>query len=112
MDRTASLSTAQPARHAQYGNTVQDSYYIAGPLAPGIIELQLWGPWPWPLGRFDRCRQHRKKADITGRVTIAPNENNDIIFEAGHARLRRYSTAGNNNKNSEANTYNVNNRDH
>jgi len=106
-------------QHSRYGNTAQGSYYIAGPLAPGVIGLQLWGRG---LGRQEDSitsgTPEKKEIDITGRVTVTPDENNDLTFEAGHTRLHRYSTVGNvieraaNNRQAAVDTYNVNDRDH
>lgn len=105
-------------QHARYGNTLQGSYYIAGPLVRNVAGLQLWGRG---LGRQeDSIRSgtpQKKEIDVTGRLTFTPDENNDIVFEGGHTRLRRYSTVGNvieksvNNKRPAVNTYNVNDRD-
>lgn len=106
-------------QHARYGNTLQGSYYIAGPLAPGLIGMQLWGRG---LGRQEDSivagTPEKKEVDVTGRITITPNENNDITLEAGHTRLRRYNTVGKvieksvNNNRPAVDTYNVNDRDH
>lgn len=107
-------------QHSEYGNTAQGSYYAGGPLAPGVVGLQLWGRG---LGRAEdeiiSGTPKKKEIDITAKVTVTPNENNDLTFEAGHTRLRRYSTVGKNIENTDSNasraavdTYNLNDRDH
>lgn len=106
-------------QHSQYGNTAQGSYYVGGPIAPELIGLQFWGRG---LGREEddiiSGTPKKKEIDLTGKVTITPNENHDLTFEAGHTRLRRYSTVGHNIEQTEnisrkpVNTYNKNDRDH
>lgn len=106
-------------QHSEYGNTAQGSYYVGGPIAPNVVGMQLWGRG---LGREEddiiSGTPKKKEADITGKVTVTPNENHDLTFEAGHTRLRRYSTVGHNIERTEnmsrrpVNTYNTNDRDH
>ena len=106
-------------QYSKYGNTAQGNYYVGGPIAPDVVGMQLWGRG---LGREEddiiSGTPKKKEVDITGKVTITPNEFNDLIFEAGHTRLRRYSTVGHNIEHTEnisrapVNTYNKNDRDH
>lgn len=106
-------------QHSEYGNTAQGSYYVGGPIAPNVVGMQLWGRG---LGREEddiiSGTPKKKEADITGKVTVTPNENHDLTFEAGHTKLRRYSTVGHNIERTEnisrrpVNTYNTNDRDH
>lgn len=106
-------------QHSDYGNTAQGSYYVGGPLAPDVVGMQLWGRG---LGREEddiiSGTPKKKEVDITGKVTVTPNEFNDLTFEAGHTRLRRYSSVGHNIERVEnlsraaVDTYNKNDRDH
>jgi len=76
-------------QHSRYGNTAQASYYLAGPLAPERIGMQIWGRG---LGRQEDSivagTPEKKEIDITGRVTLTPNENHDITLEAGQMQIR------------------------
>lgn len=106
-------------QHSEYGNTAQGSYYVGGPIAPNVVGMQLWGRG---LGREEddiiSGTPKKKEADITGKVTVTPNENHDLTFEAGHTRLRRYSTVGHtissipSRGSKPINAYNLNDRDH
>lgn len=106
-------------QHSRYGNSAQGSYYAGGPISPGVVGLQFWGRG------LERAEDEiisgtpkKREIDITGRVTVTPNQNHDLIFEAGHTQLRRYSTVGKNtekaasNSRAAVNTYNDNDRDH
>ncbi len=53
----------------------------------------------------------QKDIDITGRITLTPNEDHDIQLELGTTRLRRDSTVGNTTA-SGSDAYNYNDRDH
>ncbi|WP_422531919.1 TonB-dependent receptor domain-containing protein, partial [Bartonella apihabitans] len=106
-------------QYSKFGNTAQGSYYVGGPVAPDVVGLQLWGRG---LGREEddiiSGTPKKKEIDITGKVTVTPDENNDLTFEAGHTRLRRYSSVGHNIERTEnisrkpVDTYNKNDRDH
>ncbi|WP_422534448.1 TonB-dependent receptor plug domain-containing protein, partial [Bartonella apis] len=106
-------------QYSKFGNTAQGSYYVGGPLAPDVVGMQLWGRG---LGREEddiiSGTPKKKEIDITGKVTVTPDENNDLTFEAGHTRLRRYSSVGHNIERTEnisrkpVDTYNKNDRDH
>ncbi|MBI0009302.1 TonB-dependent receptor plug domain-containing protein, partial [Bartonella sp. M0193] len=106
-------------QYSKFGNTAQGSYYVGGPVAPDVVGMQLWGRG---LGREEddiiSGTPKKKEIDITGKVTVTPDENNDLTFEAGHTRLRRYSSVGHNIERTEnisrapVDTYNKNDRDH
>ncbi|UXN03970.1 TonB-dependent receptor [Bartonella sp. HY406] len=106
-------------QHSEYGNSAQVSYYAAGPLQPDVIGLQLWGRG---MGREEDAivsgTPKKKEIDITGRVTVTPNKDHDLTFEAGTTKLKRFSTVGNNiersvnNNRAAVDTYNLNTRDH
>lgn len=106
-------------QHSKFGNSVQGSYYMTGPLVPNLVGVQLWGRG---LKRQEDSiisgTPEQRDIDITGRVTITPNADHDIQFEAGRASLRRDSTVGNTiNPVATGNTapldsYNYNDRNH
>ncbi|WP_343590570.1 TonB-dependent receptor [Paracidovorax wautersii] len=82
--------TAQ--QHAEFGNAAQGQFYLAGPLKPGVLGLQLWGR---QLNRqadkdvertegFTRARH----SDLTARLAVTPSAHQDILVEGGVTRLK------------------------
>ncbi len=61
-------------QHSKFGNSLQGSYYMTGPLVPNLVGVQLWGRG---LKRQEdnivSGTPEQKDIDITGRVTITPN---------------------------------------
>ncbi|MHC5232207.1 TonB-dependent receptor domain-containing protein [Brucella sp. LJL56] len=109
--------TAQ--QHSKFGNSLQGSYYITGPLVPNLVGVQVWGRGlKRQEDKIINGTPEQKDIDITGRVTITPNEDHDIMLELGKTRLRRDSTVGNNidpvptRGTAPVDTYNYNDRDH
>jgi len=99
-------------QHSKFGNSLQGSYYMTGPLVPNLVGVQVWGRG---LKRQEdnivSGTPEQKDIDITGRVTITPNEDHDIMLELGKTRLRRDATVGNTAA-SGSDSYNYNDRDH
>lgn len=100
-------------QHSDYGNSAQAMVYASGPVIPELLGVQVWGSG---LKRqedsFISGNPERKDTDFTGRLTLTPNEDHDIILEAGRTRLRRESSYGNSSANIGSNAYNYNERDH
>ncbi|MCO4318928.1 TonB-dependent receptor [Phyllobacterium sp. 21LDTY02-6] len=98
--------------HSKFGNSLQGSYYLTGPLVPDLIGAQIWGRG---LKREEdnivSGTPEQEDVDVTGRITITPNEDHDIRLELGKTRLRRETTVGNTAA-SGADSYNYNDRDH
>lgn len=93
---TGSLTVDGTAnQYSEYGNSAQASYYVGGPIVSNVMGLQLWGRG---LGRQEddmvSGTPKQKDFDLTGKLTVTPNENHDFIFEAGRARLNRYGNVG------------------
>ncbi|MFS2324742.1 TonB-dependent receptor [Brucella sp. H1_1004] len=106
-------------QHSKYGNSYQGSYYITGPLVPNLVGVQLWGRgMKRQEDQIISGTPEQKDIDITGRVTITPNADHDIVFEAGKTRLRRDSSVGNTinpvstNSTAPVDAYNLNDRNH
>jgi len=95
---TATLSLDGTAnQYHQYGDGVQGNYYVAGPVVKDLIGLQFWGRgYEREEDRILSGTPKKKDIDMTGKVTVTPNADNDFIFEAGETRIRRYSTVGKN----------------
>ena len=106
-------ATAQ--QHSKFGNALQGSYYMSGPLVPNLVGVQLWGRGlKREEDRIISGAPEQKDIDITGRVTITPNKDHDIALELGHSRLRRDMTVDNTvaKTSSAVDAYNYNDRDH
>lgn len=106
-------------QHSRYGDTGQGSYYLAGPIAPDILGLQIWGRG---LRRGEDKiidgTPKKKEGDFTGKLTFTPTDNQEFNAEIGRTKLRRYNhvgkviDSGTNNNRAAVNTYNSNSRDH
>nr|WP_274631293.1 TonB-dependent receptor [Mesorhizobium shangrilense] len=97
----------------KFGDSGQVSFYGAGPLIDDRIGLQVWGRG---LRRgedsFLSGVTGSEERDITGRLTFTPNENHDVLLEAGTTRVEREASAGETLAADANGTYNQNNRDH
>lgn len=92
--------------HSRYGNSYSGSYYAAGPLQPGVIGLQMWGRgFKREEDKILSGTPEKKERDFNGRITITPNENHDLVFEAGTTSLKRYTSQ-------DSKSYNFNDRNH
>lgn len=98
---------------SRYGNSGQASFYVSGPLVPDVVGLQAWGRG---LKRNEdkalAGTQEQRDGDLSGKLTITPNEDHDIILEGGVSRLRREATAGKTVAATGLDTYNYNDRKH
>lgn len=73
-----------------FENTRQLSFYASGPIITDKLGLQLWGR------KLDRDASSIKDGpsaaddfDLTGRLTWAVDEQNEVLLEAGRTRLSR-----------------------
>ncbi|WP_343315600.1 TonB-dependent receptor [Brucella sp. BE17] len=103
-------------QHSKFGNSLQGSYYITGPIVPNLVGVQLWGRG---LKRAEdkiiEGTPEQQDVDITGRINWTPNEDHDVMLELGKTRLRRDTTVGKTIGASGRNpvdAYNYNDRDH
>ena len=105
-------------QHSGFGNSGQAAFYASGPFIPELLGVQVWGRG---LKRqedsFIAGTPEWKDTDITARLTLTPNEDHDIMLEAGRTRLRRDATVGNTidpkpAQGTPVDTYNYNDRDH
>src|SRR5690606_12178577 len=71
-------------QHSKFGNSLQGSYYMTGPLVPNLVGVQLWGRG---LKRQEdnivSGTPEQQDIDITERVTINPNEHHEIMIDIG-----------------------------
>ncbi len=97
----------------KFGDTGQVSFYGAGPLLTDKVGLQFWGRG---MNRgedsFRSGITGAAERDINGRLTFTPNENHDILLEAGTTRVQRKANAGETLADTANSTYNNNDRDH
>lgn len=99
-------------QHSKFGNSLQGSYYLTGPLVPNLVGVQVWGRGlKRQEDQITSGTPEQRDVDITGRVTITPNEDHDIMLEMGKTKLRRDSTVGNT-ASSGTDAYNLNDRTH
>lgn len=106
-------------QHSKFGNSLQGSYYMTGTLVPNLVGVQLCGRGlKRQEDKIISGTPEQRDIDITGRVTITPNADHDIVFEAGKTRLRRDSSVGNTinpvatGSTAPLDTYNMNDRNH
>lgn len=87
------LSYDYSARHhSDQGNARNTQFYLNGPLIKDVLGLQVWGNY---LDRQadDDIEENEgfAKSDnksLTARLALTPNENHDLLLEAGAARLQ------------------------
>lgn len=99
-------------QHSKFGNSLQGSYYITGPLVPNLVGVQVWGRGlKRQEDQITSGTPEQRDIDITGRITITPNKDHDIMLEVGKTKLRRDATVG---KTAASGTdaYNLNDRNH
>lgn len=103
-------------QHSKFGNSLQGSYYITGPIVPDLIGVQLWGRgFKRQEDKIIEGSPEQKDVDITGRISWTPNEDHDILLELGKTRLRRDTSVGKTvdaSGRSPVDAYNYNDRDH
>jgi outer membrane receptor for ferrienterochelin and colicins len=102
-------------QHSKFGNSLQGSYYITGPLVPNLVGVQLWGRGlKRQEDKIVSGSPEQQDVDITGRITWTPNKDHDVQLELGKTRLRRDSTVGNTTEKTATavDSYNYNDRDH
>lgn len=82
-------------QHGDYGNTVQGTAYVSGPIIAERLGYQIWGQ---AQGRDEDSllggTQGRENYEVGGRLTFAPNAENTFRLDAGVTRLRNESTPG------------------
>ncbi|MEG1768248.1 MAG: TonB-dependent receptor [Comamonas sp.] len=85
------LSTDYTAQqHGEYGNGNQTQFSLGGPVKEGLLGLQMWGRLLNRQADDDLANGGYAKArhtDVTARLSLTPNSSNDIILQAGSARL-------------------------
>lgn len=99
-------------QHSAYGNSLQGSVYASGPVIPELLGLQVWGRGL--LREEDGIvggTAEGRDTDFGGRLTLTPNEDHDIVLEAGRTRLRRDASFGNTAATAGSDNYNLNDRD-
>ena len=83
-------------QHSRHGDSGQAAFYAGGPFIPELLNAR---PWGRGLKRQEDAIVTGTPAwqdvDLTGRLTFTPNEDHDIVLEAGRTRLRRESAYGN-----------------
>ncbi len=100
---------------SRYGNSGQASFYVSGPLVPEVAGLQVWGRgMKRNEDKILNGTQEQRDGDITGKLTITPNEDHDIEIEGGITRVRREGNVGNTIAEGpkSADSYNHNDRKH
>jgi len=103
--------TAQ--QHSEFGNSGQASFYGSGPIFQDKLGLQFWGRgFKRGEDSFLSGVTSAEERDVTGRLTFTPNEDHDILLEAGTTRVQREATAGETLEATANGTYNNNDRDH
>ncbi|MDP9835563.1 outer membrane receptor for ferrienterochelin and colicins [Neorhizobium huautlense] len=111
---SGSVSTdATVQQHSKFGNSGQASFYANGPVIQDTLGLQIWGRGlTRSEDRFLSGTTSAKEFDLTGRLSLTPNEDHDIILEAGRQNVRRVASAPNTLAAGANGTYNQNGRDH
>lgn len=79
-------------QHSDQGNARQTQFYLNGPLVEKYLGVQVWGRYLDRQADDDvEVTNGFTKADhkdLTARLAFTPNENHDILLEAGATRLK------------------------
>ncbi|WP_134724703.1 TonB-dependent receptor domain-containing protein [Paracoccus luteus] len=96
-DRWGGSVTAETTlpQHDRDGSATQGSFYLSGPVAADQLGLQVWGR---VLERDESevldGLQGAEEFDLTGRLTWAPTDNQEMMLDYGTSRLQRFLTPG------------------
>jgi outer membrane receptor for ferrienterochelin and colicins len=93
---TGSISLSYTRQqHDKYGDDMQASAYVAGPLIQDRLGYQLWGT---AYGRDEDeiidGTQERGNYQLAGRLTFTPGAANTFMLDVGTDRLKQTSTPG------------------
>ena len=100
-------------QHSKFGNSVQTSFYANGPILKDILGLQVWGRgFRRGEDNFLSGVTGAKEGDLTGRLTLTPNEDHDIFLQGGLSRIERQARPGNTLAATDAGTEPNHDRDH
>ncbi|MDV2967508.1 TonB-dependent receptor [Nitratireductor aquimarinus] len=80
-------------QHTDHGDAGNASFYASGPVMRDMLGLQIWGRGL--LRGEDRIMgglPEKKDLDLTGRLTFTPNEDHELVLDAGRTRLLRTHT--------------------
>ncbi len=100
---------------SDHGNSGQISFYANGPLVKDVVGLQVWGRgMKRNEDKIVGGTKEQRDGDLSGKLTITPNEDHDIIIKGGVSRLRREGQIGKSmaDDGRSKNNYNDNDRDH
>jgi outer membrane receptor for ferrienterochelin and colicins len=98
---------------SRYGNSGQASFYVSGPLVPEVAGLQVWGRgMKRNEDKILNGTQEQRDGDISGKLTLTPNEDHDIFLEGGITRVRREANPDYTLAENGAYNYNHNDRKH
>ena len=98
---------------SRYGNSGQASFYVSGPLVPEVAGLQVWGRgMKRNEDKVLNGTQEQRDGDISGKLTLTPNEDHDIFLEGGITRVRREANPDYTLAENGAYNYNHNDRKH
>ena len=98
---------------SRYGNSGQVSFYVSGPLVPEVAGLQVWGRgMKRNEDKVLNGTQEQRDGDISGKLTLTPNEDHDIFLEGGITRVRREANPDYTLAENGAYNYNHNDRKH
>ncbi|MEN9656699.1 MAG: hypothetical protein RL571_164 [Pseudomonadota bacterium] len=84
-----------------YGNTAQGDFWLSGPLKEGVVGLQVFGHYSdraedeifYPSNLTQGAYGERNR-NLGAKLTIVPNEQQDVVLEVGRNDLTNKSTAG------------------
>lgn len=100
-------------QHSRHGDSGQISMYASGPILQDTVGMQVWGRG---LRRSEDTIisgvTSAGEFDLTGRVTLTPNAEHDIVFEGGRQNVRREASALRTLEEGANGTSNDNDRDH
>ncbi|WP_414474252.1 TonB-dependent receptor domain-containing protein [Microvirga sp. M2] len=98
-------------QHDEFGNSAQGSFYASGPLIHRMLGLQLWGRG-FGRGEDDLLSgiTGAREGNLGGRLTLAPDERQDVMLESGFTRIRRDASKRGTLEVTDSDTYNLNDR--
>ncbi|MEW9612850.1 TonB-dependent receptor [Shinella sp. S4-D37] len=100
-------------QHSRFGNSGKASWYLNGPLFEETLGMQLWGSgYRRGEDAVTGGTLGAKDIDLTARLTFTPNEDHDIMLEAGRQRLKRDATIGDTLVAGDSESFRLNTREH